>query len=289
MRKRPAQSIQCLAMRSSRLTWPTLGLAHAGELAEDPTGLTIRWADNLLTIKGPGLPEEGVSINYLEAYCRPGSTDRDWAETVIPHTPRVIEAPEDGKRLRLRDTLADGLVVDHLIEASQDAVSFQIVAHNPTDKTSDAHWAQPCIRVARFTGVPEEHDAETYLPKCFVMIDKAPRFLPTEPWATKARYVPGQVYGLAGVDRQDLNPRPLSELAASDGLMGCVSGDGQNILAVAFEPSQELFQGVIVCIHADFRLGGLNPGETKRVRGRLYVVPNDLESLVGRYQRDFAR
>ena len=271
------------------LSWP-LGVALAGELAEDPTGLTIRWADNLLTIKGPGLPEEGVSINYLEAYCRPGSTDRDWAETVIPHTPRVIEAPEGGKRLRAGAT--PWPMAWSSITSSKQArmpsrskswpTTPQTRLPKPTGPNPVSAW--PASRVS-----PKSMTPRPYLPKCFVMIDKSPRFLPTEPWATKARYIPGQVYGLAGVDRQDLNPSTLSELAASDGLMGCVSGDGQNILAVAFEPSQELFQGVIVCIHADFRLGGLDPGETKRVRGRLYVVPNDLESLVGRYRRDFAR
>ena len=28
-------------------------------------------------------------------------------------------------------------------------------------------------------------------------------------------------------------------------------------LATAWEPYQELFQGVIVCMHSDFRIGGL--------------------------------
>src|SRR5262249_6313983 len=56
---------------------------------------------------------------------------------------------------------------------------------------------------------------------------------------------------------------------------------------MAFEPCQELFQGVIVCIHADFRLGGLKPKETKTARGKIYLVENDVGKLLARYRRDF--
>ena len=65
----------------------------------------------------------------------------------------------------------------------------------------------------------------------------------------------------------------------------------QDLLGVssfsAFEPYQELFQGVIVCLHSDFRLGGLKSGETKEIRGKIYLVPNDVEKLVKRYEKDF--
>jgi hypothetical protein len=89
------------------------------------------------------------------------------------------------------------------------------------------------------------------------------------------------------VDRDDVNPRPLNPLAPKLGLIGCVSADDRQILAVAWEPYQELFQGVIRCIHSDFRIGGLQPGETKKIRGRLYIVPNDMGGLLGRYREDF--
>ena len=59
------------------------------------------------------------------------------------------------------------------------------------------------------------------------------------------------------------------------------------LLAVAWEPYQELFQGVIACMHSDFRIGGLAPGETKQIRGKLYVVPADVDALFRRYLRDF--
>jgi len=164
------------------------------------------------------------------------------------------------------------------------------VAHNPTRTTSLAHWAQPCMRVDRFTGCPRD-DARTRVPKyvrkCFVFLDGKLTRLPTEPWADKARYTPGQVYVPRQVDRNDVNPRPLSSLVPSHGLTGCFSADEKMILAVAWEPYQELFQGVIACLHSDFRLGGLKPGETKHIRGKLYVVPADVEALFKRYARDF--
>jgi hypothetical protein len=59
------------------------------------------------------------------------------------------------------------------------------------------------------------------------------------------------------------------------------------LLATAFEPYQELFQGVIACVHSDFRIGGLKPGEKKSIRGKLYVLKNDVPALLSRYRRDF--
>ena len=44
---------------------------------------------------------------------------------------------------------------------------------------------------------------------------------------------------------------------------------------------------MIVCLHSDFRLGGLKSGETKEIRGKIYLVPNDVEKLVKRYEKDF--
>jgi hypothetical protein len=61
------------------------------------------------------------------------------------------------------------------------------------------------------------------------------------------------------------------------------------IFATAFEPYQELFQGMAVCLHADFGLGGPRPGETKNVRGKIYIVPNDAPALLNRYEADFPK
>ena len=59
------------------------------------------------------------------------------------------------------------------------------------------------------------------------------------------------------------------------------------LLACAWEPYQELFQGVAVCVHADFRIGGIKPGETKKIRGKIYLLPADADALLRRYERDF--
>jgi hypothetical protein len=84
-----------------------------------------------------------------------------------------------------------------------------------------------------------------------------------------------------------VNPRPLSSIVPSGGLIGCFSADGQWIMATAWEPYQELFQGVITCIHSDFRIGGLEAGETKRIRGKIYLARDSVEGLVRRYWQDF--
>jgi hypothetical protein len=254
---------------------------------DDGGKLRIGWADNILSIEGPAdaapLPGGKLTVNYLEAYCRPGSTNRDWGETVIKHTTRLVSADDDGHRLALECRLADGVRVRHEIVAARDSVDFRLVATNPTATASAAHWAQPCIRVADFTGRTQE----TYLPACFILIDGRVARLPTEPWATLARYTPGQVYCPLGVDRNDVNPRPLSSIVPSHGLIGCQSADGRWIMASAWEPYQELFQGVITCVHSDFRIGGLAPGETKRIRGKIYVTRDNVDALVKRYDRDF--
>jgi len=258
--------------------------------AEPSTGgLSITWEKNYLSIRGD-FPGGEIRTNYLEAYCRPGSTDRDWGDTVIRHKAEMISVSKDGHVIKLKDTLEDGVIVEHTITVGKDEVDIRIVANNPTGTESHAHWAQPCTRVDKFTGCSRD-DARTLVPayarKCFIFLDGEMARLPTEPWAEKARYIPGQVYCPKHVDRDDVNPRPLSKLVPSNGLTGCFSSDEKKIMAVAYEPYQEIFQGVITCIHSDFRLRGLKPGETKNIRGKMYVVDADVDALVKRYERDF--
>jgi hypothetical protein len=249
-----------------------------------PQSLQLHWDQNYLTISGDHLPGREMKIHYLEAYCRAGSTTTDWREhTKMSHTTELLEASADGTFLKLRCTVGDGLIVTHEIRSTRDEVDFHLVAHNPTDQRSEAHWAQPCIRVDKFTG----GDKQTYLGKSFVFLDGKLERMPTRQWATEARYVPGQVWCPKGVDRNDVNPRPLSNLVPSNGLIGCFSEDETMLFAVAFEPYQELFQGVAVCLHSDFRLGGLPPGESQAIRGKIYIVPNDVPALLKRYESDF--
>jgi hypothetical protein len=256
----------------------------SGVAAEEPAaGLRLAWEKNMLTIRGDHLPGKEVSVWYIEAYCRPGSTDRDWRETTIGHRTELVSAAEDGKRLELKCTLNDGVVVTHKISTADDGVDFRLTAHNPTNTASLAQWAQPCVRVDKFTG----RNQQNYLEKSFIFLDGKLARLPTPHWATEARYVPGQVWRPKHVDRNDVNPRPLSPDVPSNGLIGCYSADEKAILASAWEPYQELFQGVIVCLHSDFRIGGLKAGETKHIRGKIYLVEADVEKLLARYARDF--
>lgn len=259
-----------------------------------------------LVITGAHLPGKEIRINYLEAYCRANSTDADWVKhTVIPHQNQLVSASPEGREIKLRDQLADGLVVEHVITASNDEVTFDLTAHNPTDERSEAHWAQPCVRLGAFTGFNVDYskgDLNDYLPKCFIFLpgdavktDQGDRSvalsvltrMPTPVWEMKARYIPGQVWAAPGVPRTDVNPRPLNPQTPANGLIGCFSGDEKLIFATAWEPYQELFQGVARCLHSDFRLGGLAPGETKRIKGKIYIVPNDVAALLAKYQRDF--
>ena len=272
-------------MRSRFVLGAMVCLLAAGTVvpAEPAGSLRMAWKDNYLTITGPNLPGGEMRVLYLEAYCRPGSTDRDWKETVIGHTTELVSASGDGREIKLRCRLNDGVVVDHVLTATADEVDFRLTAHNPTKQESQAHWAQPCVRVDKFTGL----DKTQYVSKCFLFLDGKLERMPTKNWAMKARYVPGQVWAAKGVDRNDVNPRPLSDATPSNGLIGCFSGDDKWLMASAWEPYQELFQGVAHCVHSDFRLGGLKPGETKRIKGKLYILPNDVEALLARYKKDF--
>jgi hypothetical protein len=268
------------------LSWIT-AIAAPVEAGADDRALSLSWQKEMLTIRGKHLPGGALEVWYIEAFCRPGSTRRDWTQTVIPHKTELVEAGADGQRIQLRSRLDDGVVVDHEVRAGQDEVDFRVVATNPTRVESQAHWAQPCIRVDRYAGTKAERASEAYLPRCFIYRDGRPARLPTMPWARSAVYTPGQVWCPEGVNRDDVNPRPLSSIVPSHGLIGCVSADGQEMMATAWEPYQELFQGVIVCLHSDFRIGGLKPGQSKTIRGKIYLMPADFPALEARYRRDF--
>ncbi|VAX37543.1 FIG00927127: hypothetical protein [hydrothermal vent metagenome] len=245
--------------------------------------LTITWNKNYLEIHGDHLPGKIMRVHYLEAYCRAGSTDREWRKTTIAHKTELISASKNKKEIHLKSTLKDGVTVMHTITVGSNEITFQLVANNPTKTTSLAHWAQPCVRVDKFTG----RNKVTYLSKSFIFLDGKLARMPTRNWATKARYVPGQVWAPQGVNRNDVNPRPLSGLVPDNGLIGCFSADEKMLYATAWEPYQELFQGVATCLHSDFRIGGLKPGETKKIRGKIYLMKANVDQLLKRYQKDF--
>ncbi len=90
-----------------------------------------------------------------------------------------------------------------------------------------------------------------------------------------------------GIRAAAANPRPVARRRVSNGLSGCYSGDDRWLLALASDRTFELFEGVYVCLHSDPLIDGLKPGETKRLRQRLYLLPNDTQSLHQACRRDF--
>ena len=251
--------------------------------------LSLTWEKNWLEIHGDHLPGS-MRVHYLEAYCRANSQTADWGKhTVVGHETKMVSASDDGSRIELLCNLKDGVTVRHVITARDDEIDFRLTAQNPTSKLSEAHWAQPCVRVGVFTGTGADKtpDKYAYVKKSFIFLDGKQAMMPTRDWALKARYIPGQVWTAPGVARADVNPRPLHKDVPDNGLIGCYSADDKMLFATAWEPYQELFQGVGRCLHSDFRLGGLKPGEKLEIKGKVYLVNNDLEALLVRYRKDF--
>ncbi|MCM8527330.1 MAG: hypothetical protein NE327_12490 [Lentisphaeraceae bacterium] len=250
--------------------------------------LSLHYENRHLTISGESIPGKKLKVLYIEAYCRANSTDADWVKyTVIKHKTKVIKNTAD--EVVLIDEVSDGVVVEHVISLDSIGVNFAISAKNTSDKASEIHWAQPCVQVGDFTGKgkAQTDDKYVYIKDSFIFLDGKAEFMPTKNWAMEARYIPGQVWCPKHVPRTDVNPRPLSDLVPTNGLIGCVNRENDMVLGIAFEPYQELFQGVIRCLHSDFRFGGLKPGETKTVRGKLYIMNGSIDDLVSEYETDF--
>lgn len=246
---------------------------------------SIAWADNMLTLHAPDVPGGKIEIWYLEAFCRTGSTDRVWSETVIPHKTVLVDADEGGQRIQLESQVEPGVTVSHEITVVDDGVAFDVVLRNTTDTAVDVDWAQPCMRVGEFTGRPQE----SYHERCFIFTEAGKVMLHNIRRTEEARYRGGQVYVPDGINLNDVNPRPISPERPVNNLIGAVSSDDKWVLAAAWDQTQELFQGVIICIHADFRVGGLGPKESKRLKGKVYLLPNDTKKLLAAYARDFGK
>jgi hypothetical protein len=174
--------------------------------------------------------------------------------------------------------------VRHEIVAKADEVDFQMTLTNSGSHFVDVQWFQPCMRVDRFTGLRQSN----YIGKTFIFTKDGFTTLDKTRRTEEAIYRGGQVYVPPGVDLNDVNPRPISPDLPVNALIGCISADHKYLLATAWNSTQELFQGVIVCLHNDPRVGGLQPGEAKSLRGKVYIMPNDPAALLTRYKRDFA-
>ena len=150
--------------------------------------ITLERDKNWLILHDERVPTGKIRINYLEAYCRPNSTDADWHDTTIGHKTELTNISENKKNMQLSCTLSDGVIIKHDIRSSEDEVIFEIKAHNPTAKISQAHWAQPCIRIGEFTDFPiEARNSMITSKKCFIFINgKLERMNEIKPWAMKA-------------------------------------------------------------------------------------------------------
>ena len=149
--------------------------------------ITLERYNNWLILHDERVPTGKIRINYLEAYCRPNSTDTDWHDTTIGHETELNLISEDRQTMQLSCILSDGVTVKHSIRSSEDDVAFEIKVQNPTEKVSQAHWAQPCIRLGEFTGFPHRgKELNDYLPKCFIFLKgKLERMNQITPWGMK--------------------------------------------------------------------------------------------------------
>jgi hypothetical protein len=252
--------------------------------ANAATGLSLSWTNNLLTLTGPSLPGGKLDIWYLEAFCRSGSTKREWRQTVLPHKTSLIASSRDGKKLRFSTRVQPSVEVLHEVQAGKDEVTFDFKLTNTGPEAVDVDWFQPaCIRVDRFTG----RNQTNYIDRSFIFTERGLTPLAQTKRTEEAVYRGGQVYVPKGIPLADVNPRPLCGDSPVNGLIGCFSADDQWLMATAWDKTHELFEGVYVCLHADPHVGGLKPGETKKVHGKLYLMKNDVKALLKRYARDF--
>jgi hypothetical protein len=239
--------------------------------------------DKILLVKHPLLGEKPLKIWAMEAYCRKGSTCRNWSETTIEQKNEVVS--KSPHQIKVRTSLASGAQVQHRFAVVADEILFESTITNMTNQPVDIEWMAPCIRVGDFTGL----DKIEYIRKCFIFTDKGLTRLHETKRAEDGFYKGGQVYVPACINRNDVNPRPLSPDIPTKRLIGCFSADEKILLATAWTDVQELFQGIYACIHADPRIGGLGPNQTKKIWGKLYIIPNDMDELLRRYHRDFGR
>jgi hypothetical protein len=244
----------------------------------------LSWNRNVLTFSDPRLPGGTLTILHLEAFCLPGGHDRPWDQTRIPHQTLQVSNAPDGSSVHLVTRVGKEVEVQHEARVVPDGVDFQFAFHNRGSNRWPVQWFQPaCVRVDTFTGCTQSN----YTARSFVFTQHGRTRLADIRRTSTARYLGGQVFLPEWIQEQDANPRPISPERLTNGVIGCVSADDRWILALASDRTFELFEGVYVCLHSDPFLGGLEPGETRSVRQKLYLLPNDPRELLRRYQADF--
>lgn len=245
---------------------------------------TVSWTNNLLTLQHPQLPGGPLDVFYLEAFLRSGANQRNWGQSVMPHKTRLLAADKKGRWLKFHTEVQPGVDVEHEVRAGRDEVDFQFTLHNRNNQPVDLQWFQPaCIRVAGFTG----RDQQSFIDRSFIYTSAGRTWLRNTGRTEDALYRGGQVFPMPGIPDIEANPRPLSKVRPSLGLVGCVSADDRWLLATASDRTHELFEGVYVCLHSDPHVGGLKSGEHRKVRSKIYFLPNQPDRLMKRYRRDF--
>ena len=245
---------------------------------------TISWTNNLLKFRDPRLPGGQLEIWYLEAFLGPGASQQEWAKSTLRHRTELVSATADGRELHFRTLVEPALEVFHVVQARADGLDFSFELSNRGTEASTVQWFQPaCIRLAAFTG----RGQGDYISRSFIYTAAGLTTLDRLHRTTNALYLGGQVCLPPWTQSANANPRPIAGDTLANGLIGCFSADNQWLLATASDRTHELFEGVYVCLHSDPLIGGLKPGETKKLRQKIYLLPNNPKALLRRYHRDF--
>jgi hypothetical protein len=252
----------------------------------DSPATHLTWTNNLLVVRDARLPGGSLEVFYLEAFCLPGGHQRNWGQTRIPHQTTLLNATTDGSELRFRSTIGPDTEVLHEVRTGRHGTLVEmdfLITHRGTQPWP-IQWFQPaCIRVDRFTGASQSN----YTARSFVFTRSGRTPLDALRRTTNALYPGGQVFLPDWIEERDANPRPVALDRITNGIIGAVTADGSSLLAIASDRTFELFEGVYVCLHSDPWIGGLQPGESRRIRQKIYLLPNDTQQLLRRYAEDF--
>lgn len=261
-------------------------LVPGGNGRADSPSTRLSWTNNLLVVRDVRLPGGSLEVFYLEAFCLPGGHQRNWGQTRIPHQTTLLNATPDGSELRFRSTIGPDTEVLHEVRTGPPGTLVEmdfLITHRGTQPWP-IQWFQPaCIRVDRFTGATQSN----YTARSFVFTRSGRTPLDALRRNTNALYLGGQVFLPDWIEERDANPRPVALDRITNGIIGAVSADGSSVLAIASDRTFELFEGVYVCLHSDPWIGGLQPGESRRIRQKIYLLPNDTQQLLRRYAEDF--
>jgi hypothetical protein len=250
-----------------------------------PESPRLSWAKQLLVWSDSTLPGGKLEIWYPEAFCKTGAHGQSWDKTTWPHRTEVVATNSAGTEIKFRTRVRETVELMHTARLLPDGLEFEFEFTNRGDAI-DLQWFQPaCVRVAAFTGKGQADFVES----SFIFAPEGKTLLAKTGRTEEALYRGGQVFIPEFTREADANPRPVAAARPVQGVIGCVSADGKRLLAIASDQTHELFEGVYVCLHSDPRLNGLAAGEAKRLRSRIYLLPNDPELLLSRYLKDFPR